>query len=84
MFVDAWCQYYLNQNSSEAFGFTFPMDNPLKRIDFILLRRSSVSEIFIFGNQATQKKILNSIDKVEDDIWPSDHYGIFASINLNV
>lgn len=40
-FVDAWTLIHTQNDSSDNAGFTFPACQPVKRIDYILVRNSS-------------------------------------------
>ena len=69
-FIDAFTQV----GSLEE--YTFPSDDPIKRIDFILLR--GFSEI-------TKYKILGSSPNTnfrDTPLWSSDHFGVACSLSI--
>ena len=73
-FVDAYTL------ASEAEELTFPAWEPIKRIDFVLLRGfQSVSEYSLLG-----KTSVPNPSPVEEDkqLWSSDHFGVSCIVGI--
>lgn len=49
-FVDAWTHIHTQNDPSDDAGFTFPACQPVKRIDYILVRNSSSCSAEEAGN----------------------------------
>lgn len=66
-FVDAWAAVH-----PDDLGYTFSVDQPMRRIDYILARGNvAVSDARIVGNQPNS-----------DGVYPSDHCGLVAEVRL--
>jgi endonuclease/exonuclease/phosphatase family metal-dependent hydrolase len=68
--------------------FTFPSDNPSKRIDFILFRGNGVvKECEIIGQEPTKDTAKFSQNlgmlNAKSPVWASDHRGVVMELEMN-
>ena len=89
--IDTWL--YKNSNNDNDQGFTFPTDNPIKRIDFILLKNItsqnhiSVVDSRLVGGDPTPDSMqfinqnLGMLDRYSP-IYGSDHLALFTDFNI--